>query len=357
MATRRRVLIGGVTLLALLVTAIAALHWSGVRIVQGLVVDRTDRPLTGVRVRVLARKGYGSYAWKDTETDEMGRYRVVGVPPRPQVQVCATAAGYAKRYSESVEVASGHVLRVEALVLPLADSFIAGRVTDREGQPLAGVNIDCRIGTNAHKLVNTGSDGTYRIHGIPSVGSLRVYARHPGYLRDWRENVQAGSERVDFQLARARPPAVEAIAKLGHRAPEPRMETWLNAAPMKLSDLRGRAVLIQFWTMYSRTCVQGMETLRGLRKHYGDRLAILAIHDRTASAVEVREFAAEKGLAFAIGIVKSTKDDGWAGETFRAYGVKALPASFLIDRRGVLRHSDVTQDTQDKIDALLQEQP
>ena len=86
-------------------------------------------------------------------------------------------------------------------------------------------------------------------------------------------------------------------------------------------------------------------------------MAILAIHDRTASAVEVREFAAEKGLAFAIGIVKSTKDDGWAGETFRAYGVKALPASFLIDRRGVLRHSDVTQDTQDKIDALLQEQP
>ena len=358
MTTHTRVVIGGVALLlALLVAAIATLHWSGVRIVQGLVVDGVGRPLTGGRVQVHAREGYSSYAWKDTETDEMGRYRIVGIPPRPQVQVSATAAGYAKRCSESVEVASGHVLSIEDLVLPLADSFVAGRVTDREGHPLAGVNIDCRIGTSDHKLVNTGSDGTYRIHGIPSVDSLRVYARHTGYLRDWRQNVQAGSERVDFQLARERPPPVKVIAKLGHPAPEPVMEIWLNAASMKLSDLRDKVVLIQFWTMYSRPCVQSMETLRLLHERYANRLAVLAIHDRSASVEEVRQFAAARKLSFAIGLVKSTKDDGWAGETFRAFGVRALPVSFLIDRKGILRQSGVTEGIKDKVDALVQEQP
>ena len=316
-------------------------------------VDEAGRPLTGVRVEVHAREGYSSYAWRNTVTDKTGRYRVVGVPPRPQVQVWATTAGYAKRYTESVEVTSGHVLRIEDLVLPLADSFIAGRVTDTEGQPLANVEIDCRIGTSDFKLARTDLHGTYTIEGIPAVDPLRVRVRHDGYLRDWRRDVQAGSERVDFELVRETPPKLELVAELGEPAPEPAVATWLNTPPVKLSDLRGKAVLIHFWTRYSRPCVRSMETLRSLRERYGDRLAIVAIHDRSASVAEVREFAKEKELSIPIGLVKSTKDDGWAGETFRAYGVKALPATFLIDRKGILRHAHVTDTLELKLTTFM----
>ena len=333
MATHRRVLTGVVAfLLGLFVAAAAVLHWSGLRIVQGLVVDEAGRPLSGVRVEVHAREGYSSYAWRNAVTDKAGGYRIVGASPRPQAQVWAMAAGYAKRYSESVDVSNGYVLRIEDLVMPLADSFIAGRVTDREGRPLAGANIECCIGTTDRKLANTGSDGTYRIHSIPSVDLLRVYARHDGYLRDWRRDVQAGSEGADFQLVREKPPPLKEIAKLGHPAPELVMATWLNAPPMKLSDLRSKVVLIHFWTMYSRPCVTSMGPLGTLHERYGARLAILAIHDRSASAAEVREFAAERELSFAIGLVKSTNDDGWAGETFLAYGVKSLPVGQRSDK-------------------------
>jgi len=258
--------------------------------------------------------------------------------------------GYTGAHSKHRPLEAGRTLQVEDLMLATADSFIAGRVTDTDGKPLGGVRVSCpQDGGSAF----TNSQGRFRIDGIPQADNLHVQVHHPGYHSDYRFRARAGSTDVDFTLTPENRLDPRAVATVGKPVPEPTVETWLNRTSLKLADLRGKVVLIHFWTLYSRPCLRSMHALIALHKQYRDDLAIVAIHDHATPVKQVREFLKENEIAFPVGVVKSTKEDGWAGQTFRTYRVKSLPAAFLVDRRGVLRHANVTGDLEQKLTALM----
>ena len=119
--------------------------------------------------------------------------------------------------------------------------------------------------------------------------------------------------------------------------------TWINGEPFELEDLRGKVVLVRFWTDTCPFCEASAPGLGRLHEQYGDRgLVVLGIHHPkprgSKTAVEgIRARAADLGMAFAI-----ASDPGWdtlerwwldAGEGRR----KATSVSFLIDARGTVR--------------------
>jgi len=60
---------------------------------------------------------------------------------------------------------------------------------------------------------------------------------------------------------------------------------WVNTdRPVKLADLRGRVVLIEFWTSCCINCHHNLARLREVRARYGPELAILAVHSGKFSA-------------------------------------------------------------------------
>ena len=100
----------------------------------------------------------------------------------------------------------------------------------------------------------------------------------------------------------------------------------LDGATVRLSDLRGRWVLVNFWATWCAPCRDEMPYLDRLATDYADCLTVLAVNMRESEAT-VRAFATELDLRLPI---LMQPDDA----TLLAYYVRGLPISVLIDPEG-----------------------
>ena len=113
--------------------------------------------------------------------------------------------------------------------------------------------------------------------------------------------------------------------------PEGRVQlTDLDGAPVRLGDLRGKAVWVNFWASWCPPCQFETPTIRALDEKYRDRgLVIVAVQvQQTVDAG--RDYARRYGLDYTIGADVT-------GAIFHAYRVFALPTQFFIDGSGILR--------------------
>ncbi|MDT5294307.1 MAG: hypothetical protein QOJ76_1187 [Acidobacteriota bacterium] len=125
-------------------------------------------------------------------------------------------------------------------------------------------------------------------------------------------------------------------------SPEIRVAEWIGQEPVRLADLRGRVVLLDFWATWCTYCVKTMPRLNALHQKYKDRgLVILGLnefegnvegHDAThAQELEYfRRFKRRMNVAYGFGVADN-------GDTSSSYGVSGLPTAVLIDRRGRTR--------------------
>lgn len=111
---------------------------------------------------------------------------------------------------------------------------------------------------------------------------------------------------------------------------------WLHSEPLAVSSLRGRPVLVQFWTF---TCINWIRTLPYVRswfeKYRDDGLVVLGVHtpefDVERDAENVRRAAEQMGIEYPIAI-----DSDY--EIWRAFGNHYWPALYFADADGQIRH-------------------
>jgi peroxiredoxin len=121
-------------------------------------------------------------------------------------------------------------------------------------------------------------------------------------------------------------------AEIGGPAPELVLE---QGAAVKLAQFKGMPVVLAFVSIYARPCVKVLDDLKALQEKEGaDKLGVIAVHDRTATPEEIEQFRKDHSIPFPIVRVPAAPRDGWDSETFRAYGVTALPTVVRIDTEG-----------------------
>ncbi|TMB49452.1 MAG: TlpA family protein disulfide reductase, partial [Chloroflexi bacterium] len=101
----------------------------------------------------------------------------------------------------------------------------------------------------------------------------------------------------------------------------------LDGNPVRLADLRGRPVIVNFWASYCASCVEEFPLLKtAMTEHRADGLAVVGI---------VFQDRSEAARAF-MGRMQATWPAAMdvTGEVAQAYGVFAPPESFFIDRQG-----------------------
>lgn len=129
-------------------------------------------------------------------------------------------------------------------------------------------------------------------------------------------------------------PHVGAVLGLGDR-PERRPAyryAALDGASLSSAELRGRVVLVNAWATWCLPCRAEMPLLEQMWTRHRDRgFTIIGLSADTLPASMVAAWAAARGLTFPVAIAAR-------GDFDQLGGVQAFPTSFLIDRRGYVRH-------------------
>ena len=119
------------------------------------------------------------------------------------------------------------------------------------------------------------------------------------------------------------------LAHLTQSSPAPDFSLQsLDGKTMRLSDFRGKAVLLNFWATWCGPCKIEMPWFVDLQKEYGSQgLQIVGVAMDDASKEDIAKFAKDLGVNYPILIGKEAVGDEYGG-------VPALPETFFIGRDG-----------------------
>jgi cytochrome c biogenesis protein CcmG/thiol:disulfide interchange protein DsbE len=106
----------------------------------------------------------------------------------------------------------------------------------------------------------------------------------------------------------------------------------LEGKKIRLSDFKGRVVLVDFWATWCIPCHEELPGLKGLyKKHKDQGFALLGISLDDAGQASVSKYAKDNDVPYPIVLAGGT--DGIP----EGYNVEGLPMAFLIDAKGLIR--------------------
>lgn len=129
---------------------------------------------------------------------------------------------------------------------------------------------------------------------------------------------------------------------------------WLNTdgREVRLADLRGKIVLLDFWTFCCINCLHVLDELRPLEHKYSDELVVIGVH--SPKFEHEREYAAVSAAVERYGITHPVLDDPDL-ETWQQYAAKAWPTLAVIDPEGYVVASMAGEGHAFGLDRLIAE--
>lgn len=136
-------------------------------------------------------------------------------------------------------------------------------------------------------------------------------------------------------------------------APEISGDVWINSAPLRWADLRGKVVLVEFWTFECWNCHHVEPHVKEWHARYAAQgLQTIAVHapefDRERDADNVRAYAQRAVITYPVVL-----DNDFAN--WNRYDNRYWPTVYLIDKRGVLRYRKIGEGDYDVTESKIRE--
>jgi cytochrome c biogenesis protein CcdA/thiol-disulfide isomerase/thioredoxin len=140
----------------------------------------------------------------------------------------------------------------------------------------------------------------------------------------------------------------------GYMAPELEGIThWLNSEALDLDNMKGKVVLIDFWTYTCINCIRTLPHVQGwYEKYEADGLVVIGVHspefefEKDTSNVE--QAIAQYGLTYPV-----AQDNNFT--TWRNYNNRYWPAEYLIDADGNIRYTHFGEGEYDRTESAIQQ--
>lgn len=133
------------------------------------------------------------------------------------------------------------------------------------------------------------------------------------------DNAQAGGLVNDY------------AAKVNHLAPDFQLDDYSTGQPVKLSDFKGKPVLVNFWATWCPSCkVELPEIAQVYHQYKSQGLTVLGINMREDSQT-IKNYLAGTDYNWTM-LMDSN------GQLVNNYGVVGYPTTFFIDRKGFIRY-------------------
>lgn len=146
---------------------------------------------------------------------------------------------------------------------------------------------------------------------------------------------------VDTLIAASKAPAAPALAE----------GNWINSDPLTLAKLRGRVVLVEFWTFGCYNCRNTLSSVKEWDARYRDRgLTIVGVHTPETNSEynldNVRREVPSLGVKYPV-----VTDNDY--KTWKAFGVEAWPTILVVDKQGRVRWLHVGEGKYDETENVI----
>lgn len=132
----------------------------------------------------------------------------------------------------------------------------------------------------------------------------------------------------------------------GEAAPDFTLQT-VDGRPFTLSELRGQAVVLNFWATWCEPCQREMPALQAAYEAYRDKGVVVVGVNFGESQATVRGFLSRRGVTFPVVLDRDQQI------TTKVYGVKSFPTTVFIDPRGTVQAVHVGELNRQLIDQYL----
>jgi thiol-disulfide isomerase/thioredoxin len=136
-------------------------------------------------------------------------------------------------------------------------------------------------------------------------------------------------------------------------APEILNETWINSeSPVTLESVRGKVVLLEFWTFGCINCRHVIPYVRDwYDKYNGDDFTVISVHypefNYERDIDNVKKATEELGIEYAVAIDNDRL-------TWGAYNQRYWPTTYLIDKSGRIRYQHIGEGAYEKTETAIQ---
>lgn len=121
--------------------------------------------------------------------------------------------------------------------------------------------------------------------------------------------------------------------------------TAMDGTQVKLSDLRGKTVFVNFWATWCGPCMQEMPEINALYPEYKDKIEFFTVSIDDARA-DYEKYTNESGFAFPMYF-------GDKNAVINDYGLQGIPASYIIDKYGTITQSHIGGMKEKELRAFL----
>ena len=174
-------------------------------------------------------------------------------------------------------------------------------------------------------------------HPAPATAATTMAAAGGGMMRVAAESLPARRSGLPYE---GRLPSLDGAVE------------WLNAPPLTSGQLRGKVVLVDFWTYSCINCIRTLPYIRAWAEKYKDQgLVVIGVH--------TPEFAFEKRIGNVRQAVEQFKirypvavDSDF--RIWRAFGNSYWPALYFIDASGQIRHHQFGEGGYEQSEAVIQ---
>ena len=333
--------------------------------VRGRIIDEEQRTVPGAYVCMKYRDRGNGKADIDlsTYTELSGIFCFQNAPVGEKPFLSVEAYGFKTRYLSLPEV-TPDMPPLEDTVLLRTNRWIEGVVADSAGKPVEGAMVEVLTGCcREHVEARTNATGHFRLEGLMHlVEPLVTIRRKPSGYGSFRYVITNETHRFTLTDKPFVPPRdnsrfdwkkaeQEWMLFEGKPAPPLRASRWLNGGPVDLKDLRGKLVVLHFWSSNDQESVESLRLAESLHRRYGrEDVCIIAVHSYTDDVEGVRKLLIARNITCRVAIDGPSTIKGALGRTFDDYKANVYPFpgekpfDVLIDRTGRVNLPNLATD-------------
>lgn len=191
---------------------------------------------------------------------------------------------------------------------------------------------------------------TYILQKFPNYGTGLTKIEENSSIQQELDKIRSGGiDKSDMGK-----PMFDLLNQSGPIAPELKIGgQWFNSAPLQLNELRGKVVVVDFWTYSCINCQRTLPYLKSwYEKYKDDGLVIIGVHspefEFEKSAKNLEQAISDFGIKYPV-----MQDNDFA--TWRAYDNHYWPAKYFLDKDGHVRWTHFGEGQYDESEKVIQE--